>query len=189
MTVIRSFRRKLPAMNKERIGAIALLLFSLAAFAMGDEAAPRFSDFPVHELYRGKPAPAQPASRFARMYGTVIREGSAEGPNFAGHYTVVLWGCGTSCVQFAIVDAATGAVYDPPYKSVVGGDTKGLVEHWGIHFRLNSALFVAQGCPEEKDCATRYYRWNGNHLILLERGPVKRVQIPVPVQPTATVKP
>lgn len=153
------------------------------------EPEPVFSAFPVQDVYHGKPALAQPVSRFARTFRTVIREGAKEGPNFAGHFTVVMWGCGTSCAQFAIVDAITGTVYDPPYKSVVGGDTQGLLEHWGLHFELDSRLFIAQGCPEEKNCATRYYRWDGSRLELLKEGPVKRVVVDSSPTPTVTVKP
>jgi hypothetical protein len=50
----------------------------------------------------------------ATRYRTKLREGAAEGPNFAGHFTVVGLGCGTSCIQWAVVDARTGAIYFPP---------------------------------------------------------------------------
>ena len=33
-----------------------------------------------------------------------------EGPNYAGHYRVVVWGCGTSCAMFAVVDLRNGKV-------------------------------------------------------------------------------
>jgi len=36
-----------------------------------------------------------------------------------------------------------GTVYEPPYKSIVGGDANGLLEDWELHFELGSALFVA----------------------------------------------
>jgi len=32
------------------------------------------------------------------------------GPNFAGQYRVAIWGCGTSCAQFAVVNLKTGRV-------------------------------------------------------------------------------
>ena len=100
-----------------------------------------------------------------------------------------MWGCGTSCAQFVIVEAASGKVYDPPFKSIVGGDAKGSLRQWGLHFQLDSALFVAQGCPEEKDCATRYYKWNGETLVLLTTGPAERFPEPPQVPPVTTVKP
>jgi hypothetical protein len=36
----------------------------------------------------------------------------AKVPNFAGHYLVVEWGCGTSCQCSVIVDMIDGKVYD-----------------------------------------------------------------------------
>jgi hypothetical protein len=131
---------------------LAILFFSVfefqAAFgATTTDALPRFSDFPVQSTYRGRPAPAQLTSRFDHRFQTVIRKGADEGPNFAGHYTVVIWGCGTSCAQFVIVDASSGTVYDPPFESVVGGDAKGSLREWGLHFQLDSALFVAPRVP------------------------------------------
>jgi len=51
----------------------------------------------------------------AKAFYTRITETVSSGPNFAGHYTVVYWGCGTDCYGYAIVDAATGkvVVYSP----------------------------------------------------------------------------
>ena len=51
-------------------------------------------------------------------YRTRLREGAAEGPNFAGRYTVVIWGCGTGCAQMGVVDSKTGRVYFPPIEYV-----------------------------------------------------------------------
>lgn len=58
-------------------------------------------------------APAQVNfSRFpeAKRYYTVITESAASGPNYAGHFTFVSWGCGTGCFQYAIVDSITGDI-------------------------------------------------------------------------------
>lgn len=176
-------------MQGKLITVIVVCLFRAAFGTTTKDTRPLFTDFPVQEVYQGKPAPAQLASRFDHLFRTVIRKGAEDGPNFAGHYTVVVWGCGTSCAQFVIVDASTGTVYDPPFQSVVGGDSKGLRKDWGLHFQLHSALFVAQGCLNEKNCATRYYQWDGERLVLLGAGPVERFPDPPCVQPAITVKP
>lgn len=57
----------------------------------------------------------------ARRYRTVLLKGAAEGANFAGHYSIVGWGCGTSCVQFAVVDLESGQVIFPDDFSVISG--------------------------------------------------------------------
>jgi len=49
----------------------------------------------------------------ARMYRTVLRQEISQGPNFAGRYRVAVWGCGTSCAMFAVVNLSTGRVITP----------------------------------------------------------------------------
>jgi hypothetical protein len=48
----------------------------------------------------------------ARMYRTLLRQEVSKGPNYAGHYRVAVWGCGTSCANFAIVDLETGRLIE-----------------------------------------------------------------------------
>jgi len=68
-------------------------------------------DFTPPVIYKGKPASVDFESwPEARLYYTAITEQAAEGPNFAGHYTVASWGCGTSCFDYAIVDSITGKI-------------------------------------------------------------------------------
>jgi hypothetical protein len=75
---------------------------------------PRFGDYPAGEIYSGRIAPVLLETKRARMFRGRLREGARQGPNFAGHYTVVFWGCGAGCAQVAVVDARTGKVYWPP---------------------------------------------------------------------------
>lgn len=39
---------------------------------------------------------------------TGISNAVANGANFAGHYAIVEWGCGTNCQEHAVVDVASG---------------------------------------------------------------------------------
>lgn len=59
--------------------------------------------------YDEKPAPVN-FSKFpeAKQFKTVINKFAALGPNYAGHFTFISWGCGTSCFQYAITDSKTG---------------------------------------------------------------------------------
>lgn len=43
-------------------------------------------------------------------------------PNFAGHYVLDSFGCGTGCMASAIVDLRTGAVYRAPFHEPTDGD-------------------------------------------------------------------
>lgn len=141
---------------------LAIVILSTAVFAQQDLP---FDKYPVSSVYKGRPAPARPTTKFQLRFQTVIRKGAEKGPNFAGHFTVVIWGCGTACAQFAIVDAATGNVFDPPFSGVsFGTDTGQYFQQSGIHYQLNSSLLVIQGCPDEKNCAQYLYNWTGEKL-------------------------
>lgn len=132
-------------------------------------APPRFEDFPVSVEFRSKPARVDLSSHpEARTFRTKLREGAKEGPNFAGHYTVVSWHCGTECQAVAIVDAKTGRVYFAPFSTSEGSE-----------FRIDSALFIANS-PEaikrrKQDPMTDpewcrdsyYYRWENSHFVLI----------------------
>lgn len=65
------------------------------------------------EEYTGEPASVNFESfPEAKLFRTTIINQVSEGANFAGHYTVATWGCGTSCTGYAIVDVMTGNIVD-----------------------------------------------------------------------------
>lgn len=67
----------------------------------------------------------------ARRFRSAIKRAIfSSGVNFAGHYNLARWGCGTSCQMGAITDLKTGRVYDLPSAS---GD---------YAFKKNSKLLV-----------------------------------------------
>lgn len=93
--------------------------------------APTFADYPA-TITSVTPAPVDfDSAPDARTFTTRITNGAAEGPNFAGHYTVISWGCGTSCLSYAIVDAQSGAII-----------SYGLGSQFGASYQLNSRLLI-----------------------------------------------
>ncbi len=128
---------------------------------------PKFEDFPVADIYQGSPMPVDLSTPNALNFKTRLTEEAAKGPNFAGHYTVVTWGCGTSCVVVSLVDAKTGAVH-----MLVG------VNPWAkLEYRLDSSLIIENGDEElgEKLAAeqsansfkTNYANWQDDKLSLV----------------------
>lgn len=98
---------------------------------------PSFENFPVAEedVFRGTPAPVNFSSMpEALHYKTVITEGAKRGPNFAGHYTIVTWGCGSPCQISAVVDAITGNIV------AYAGDS--LSTGYGVKYKINSKMLV-----------------------------------------------
>jgi len=94
--------------------------------------APAFDDFSVapSRLKVVKP-PDLSSHADARTFRTVLRNGAKAGVNFAGHYTVVTWGCGSPCKRLALVDRWTGQVSFPPIWPALDAE-----------FRVDSALLV-----------------------------------------------
>jgi hypothetical protein len=152
---------------------------------------PRFEDYRVSEVFNGQPSPPILATPEQRMFRTRItdgvskgwgvlrdgREGSTPGPNFAGHYIAIQWGCGTDCGQMAIVDGSTGLVYPPPF----GGKGKG----WSYfhyparfiyppQFQVNSQLLILPNiCAAQTPvCGTYYFVWRNNRWHEVRREPM-----------------
>jgi hypothetical protein len=121
---------------------------------------PDFSRYPNKDEFHGKPAaPNLKSAKGARRFRTVLRKGAREGPNFAGHYTVVSWGCGIVCQSHAIVDARSGRVTMVPFGTV-----------YELEYRLHSRLLVADPSEECLPSGTigpktaEWYEWNGTVL-------------------------
>lgn len=150
---------------------VGLTLLSSLAFAQG-KGELSFKNYPVQEIYKGKPAPAKPARGRAGKFRTRIKLGAKKGPNFAGHYTIVLWGCGSDCSGVAIVDAKTGEVFiDPELLEI---STKVSQDSPKIQFRLDSRLLIVEGYrvygaqPIGPPVTGKwYYNWENNRLKLI----------------------
>jgi hypothetical protein len=141
---------------------------------------PAFADYTAKDDFRGRPAPVDLASHpLASRFRTRLREAAERGPNFAGHYTIASWGCGSGCLQHAIIDARNGRVFFPSQVQFV--EVMRVVEPEGLsleevlrrYFRRDSALFVIIGRPlagrplDGKDEGIFYYRWTGSALRLV----------------------
>jgi hypothetical protein len=153
---------------------VAILL--VAAFlAQGTDPALKPEDYPVSKIFSGKPAAPKLVTSGQRRFRTMIRDGAKKGTNFAGHYVIAEWGCGTGCEQIAVVDARAGDVYDGPFGKLPQGtvllDLNSRGEPSAIFYRRDSSLLIVKGCPNEKNCATYYYSWTGTQFKLLRKDP------------------
>ena len=126
-----------------------------------------FRHYPAAADFKGTPAKPILATPFEHSYRTQIRAQARKGPNFAGHFTLAKWGCGSPCLRFVIIDATSGAVYDP---SIIVGCANKYGLGAKIDFRLGSRLIAATGVSEaavsstEVVCGTNYHLWDGKHL-------------------------
>jgi len=110
-----------------------------------------------------------------RNFRTRINRAVRDGINFAGHYILAGWGCGTGCTNAVIIDAIKGKTYTPVELagvSAVYGEGYSDVQ---LEFRKNSALLIIHGSPgtaSEDDAVPTagdyYYSWKNNSLHLIE---------------------
>ena len=132
---------------------------------------PRFHDHRVKNTYQGDPATPIITKEF-RGFRTRIREGARSNVEFAGHYTIPRWGCGTECNGFVIVDSISGKVYDG--FGVAGLPCNWVEEHGGddaiprMEFHPDSRLLKINACLNEEDCGLYDYEMiDGKGLKLL----------------------
>ncbi len=159
------------------------LLFVLASLLACEgitaqtRAVPRFEDFPVSRKFTGKAVPVNLRSHpLARKFRTMLRASAEEGPNFAGHYTVTHWGCGSNCWSIAIIDARNGNVYFPRELPSLGVGIvlEGDNDEEPLRFSLGSRLLIAEGFPffserENLEGGRYYFKWENNRLRLVHK--------------------
>jgi hypothetical protein len=103
----------------------------------------------------------------------MIRMGADSDVEFAGHYTIPRWGCGTDCNGFVIVDSISGRIYDG--FGVAGLPFTWLDKHRGeemerMEFHANSRLLKVNACPNEANCGLYdYVMAEGSGLKLLRK--------------------
>jgi len=91
-----------------------VVLALLAAGVLSTGATPEFALYPAAPGLQGAPARPKLVTKQARRFRTRLREEAALGPNFNGHYRVAHWGCGTNCIEWAVLDLQTGDVWTAP---------------------------------------------------------------------------
>lgn len=95
---------------------------------------PRAIDFPATEtpaLDSWAPAVDIDSDPRAREFEALLNEGLQAGPNFAGVYTVVSWGCGTACQLSAIIRSETGEIVE-----------FGILSSFGVQYATSTKLFA-----------------------------------------------
>ncbi|MCM3869832.1 MAG: hypothetical protein ND895_03895 [Pyrinomonadaceae bacterium] len=147
---------------------VALVSAIFAGSAPAQNRIPQFKDYAVSEVYIGKTAPLV-LTRDDRTFKTRLTSAAKnQKPNFAGHYILTSWGCGTTCLMGAIIDAKTGKVYWWNF-SICCWSPDVDQKFQPIEFRLNSKLIVFSGARNEKDgdIGAHFYKFENGRFVLV----------------------
>ena len=145
---------------------------------LSDTEAPTFAEHPVvTQKVVSAPRLDLKSNPIAKTYRTVLRREVIEGPNYAGHYRVAFWGCGTSCAMFAVIDLKTGKVITAREFATVSGihlATDDFLpgtasDGWGFRYKRSSSLLVVLGDPDEDESrfGAYYFVVQGQTLRLI----------------------
>ena len=148
------------------LGATLLALLCLDAGAQQRKRVPRFSDYPVKEIYQGKTAAPILETDDQRLGSTYYQAVADGGVNFAGHYAVVMLGCGAGCSSIEFLDTRTGQITSGDFTN--SGWKKFHDAFRDVEFRRNSRLIVFAGSIDQKGPA-------GWHFYLFDNGKLKRL--------------
>jgi hypothetical protein len=155
---------------------VPVFIFALLPAAFGQRTVPRFDQFPA-AVERARAARIDfRRSPGAGTFRTRLADALGRGTNFAGHYIVAGWGCGTGCIFGAVIDARTGRVYFPDQLAALsvwyGGDE---YEDEPVKYRKNSHMLVISGVPgshddsaPDKPAGDYFYEWKNNDLRLIK---------------------
>jgi len=182
------------------IFAATLSLLQTAAAQSAPKPLPKFEDYPVKGAFNQVPHSPILATQEQQRYRTRIREGvekgwgvwingewgkeqNRPGPNFAGHYIVIVWGCGSGCLRMAMSNAETGTIYNPPLSEDVGLALPMLVfpnsagRAADVEYRSDSRLMVIRATPhsDRRNAAPYafYFLWQDERWTLLMRLPLE----------------
>jgi len=156
---------------KDNIGVLKAGAFAHPLICTKSEPAvdpPTFGQYAVR-VSNAKPKPIVfSGNKDARMFRTRLREALNGGVNFAGHYIFAYWGCGTSCLQGAIIDTHTGIVYFPKELAGVGvgfGVGGAEIADKPLDYKNNSRLFILSGyAADSKVSGITYLVWEGTRF-------------------------
>ncbi|HUF02686.1 MAG TPA: hypothetical protein VMM38_00770 [Aridibacter sp.] len=131
---------------------------------------PKFEDHTT-EIWNGTAKAVDLNShKDARMFRTRLQEARNEGVNFAGHYILTYWGCGTNCLVGAVIDGKTGKVFFPEEMAGLGVGLPGTdIEAEAVEFRKDSLMLIVRGALSDDDgVGTHYLVWEGDRFRKLK---------------------
>jgi hypothetical protein len=154
----------------KKIMSAIFALFLLATYASAQKT-PSFAAYKVKVGSKVSKQPNLATNKNARMYRTNLRNAAKDGVNFAGHFVLATWGCGTSCMESGIIDARTGKVFFPEVLQGVGAGFCDLPDETEtLDYKPDSRLLILSGFKggaqndANPGCGIYYLEWTGTNF-------------------------
>ncbi len=158
--------------------AIGILLLTLGAYAFAVDLPQKdgvsddlsmFALYSVDTIYSGKAAKPDLTDKHAAMFRSRLRDAMQRPVNFAGEYVLTTWGCGTACVDGAVVSLKTGKVVFLPDSIDVGSG-----EITPLQFFPDSRLLLVKAAMQEgREITAYYYEFSGSRFNLKKQQTLK----------------
>lgn len=126
---------------------------------------------------------AEASGDSSATFQTRLTNAAKEPPNFAGHYRITYWGCGSFCSAGAVIDLQTGYVFPPPLAKLNGSGWERWImctasfEGSNDDFRIDSRLMIVRcgmnfSVRLQKNVPDTYYLvWENDHFRQILRVP------------------
>ena len=159
------------------VNAKLIVCFLLASFlTVNAQKLPTYNQFAVKTDSKTAQKVNLKSHPEAKMYRTNLKNAFINSKiNFGGKYILTTWGCGTGCLQGAIIDGHTGSVFFPLELQGVSAGSISLGNHNSIEYRKNSNLLIIYGYKgsgfESENFAAHgiyYYQWTSSAFKLLK---------------------
>lgn len=170
---------------KIKIVLLTALLLAVSSVGFTQSTTPAFTQYAVKVAQIKNVRVNLKSHRDANRFRTNLRNAAKEGVNFAGHYILTTWGCGTNCSQSAIIDARNGRVFFPDQLEGAGfGFCELPDETEPIVYHADSRLLVLNGfkggdlSQENAPCGIYYLEWTGRNFKQVRFEQKKRLETP-----------
>lgn len=150
---------------------LTALLLSFSSVCFAQSPTPTSAQYAVRVEKRKNVRVNLRSHKTANMFRTNLRNAAKGGVNFAGHYILTTWGCGTNCSQSAIIDARNGRVFFPDQLEGAGfGFCELPDDAEPVVYRADSRLLILNGFKggdlsrDHAPCGVYYLEWTGTNF-------------------------
>lgn len=156
---------------KIKIVLLAALLLACCSIGFAQSETPTSTQYAVKVEKRKNVRVNLRSHKNANMFRTNLRNAAKGGVNFAGHYILTTWGCGTNCSQSAIIDARNGRVFFPDQLEGAGfGFCELPDDAEPVVYQADSRLLILNGFKggdlsrDNAPCGVYYLEWTGTNF-------------------------